>query len=750
MPRRFRLPSDGSAIIGCSMSTGRWGAIETASTPGRSSGPHRPTLLVLTGTIDETIAAVSCGAQAVGIAAGIGSDDQPGGPGGPDSCYEMIRRATHYCRVRGVQVYGILNSPADPDTAYAELSAEAALYRAGAEYAVVNSLGALGAARQVFPDWPIWAGWGLAVHNADSVVDLEQAGVCGVVLPPELTAGEISEIAGRTSLQLAALVHQERCTFYAGHCVSPGVLKLGAGAGECDHWCRHRYTLEAGEASEPGGRRAKRRLLRAPVLEALPVVRELVGAGPKCLVVDGAFRGPEYVAIVTGVYSAALGRLARAPGSFAATASEMSLLALASGDEPSGRSEEKADAAARARARIAAGPPRIPVCMRAIARTGDPFRLELADSEGRTVSVSGSVAAEAARTVPLSYEYLHRQLSRLGDTPFVLESLRCELDGLAIVPVSDISDVRRRAARALELLRAAPREQPIRDGVPSLRLPAAGLPAARLEAAVRVSGVEGATAAAAAGAALICIGGEAFVPKGPLGVSEIEDAARAAHKCGAKLYYATSRIVHDREMNAAREGLRRAADVGADGFLIANLGLVNFAAQLTPGAVVADWSLSVEDPFGWSLLSTMGAARFIVPPWLGLDRACVLAERLAPGIPELFAFGRVELGVSEYCVVDGVLGGRSGRRACSAPCMRGPFSLCDSVGHVYPTRCDRSCRMHVFDCDELDLIDSLPRLRRMGIDRVWLDLRGEPVSRVAHVSGEYVRAACRALGGPSS
>jgi len=58
--------------------------------------------------------------------------------------------------------------------------------------------------------------------------------------------------------------------------------------------------------------------------------------------------------------------------------------------------------------------------------------------------------------------------------------------------------------------------------------------------------------------------------------------------------------------------------------------------------------------------------------------------------------------------------------------------------------------MHVFDCDELDLIDSLPRLRRMGIDRVWLDLRGEPVSRVAHVSGEYVRAACRALGGPSS
>ena len=476
------------------MSTGRWGAIETASTPGRSSGPHRPTLLVLTGTIDETIAAVSCGAEAVGLAAGIGSDGRPGGSGGSDSRHEMIRRATHYCRVRGVQVYGILNSPANPDTAYAESSEEAALYRFGAEYAVANSLGALGAARQAFPDWPIWAGWGLAVHNADSVVDLEQVGVCGVVLPPELTAGEISEIAGRTSVPLAALVHQELCTFYAGHCVSPGALNLGAGAGRCDHWCRASYTLEVGEACVPGRRRAKRRLLSVRALEALPVLRELVGAGLKCLVVDGAFRGPEHVAVVTGVYSAALARLARAPGSFAATASEMSLLALASGDEPTARSEEQAHAVAEAGVRIAAGPPRVPVCMRAIANTGDPFRLELADSEGRTVKVSGSVAAEAARTAPLSYEYLHRQLSRLGDTPFVLESLRCELDGLAIVPVSDISDVRRRAVRALELVRAAPREQPVGDGATSLWPRPAGLSAACLETAVRVSGVEGATA----------------------------------------------------------------------------------------------------------------------------------------------------------------------------------------------------------------------------------------------------------------
>lgn len=389
----------------------------------------------------------------------------------------------------------------------------------------------------------------------------------------------------------------------------------------------------------------------------------------------------------------------------------------------------------------------MPVYMQATARVGDLFRLEISDGEGHTVSVCGSVAAEAARTAPLSCEYLHRQLSRLGETPFALENLQCELDGSAIVPVSDVSDVRRRAARALEILRAAPREQTICDGASVSWTLAAGLPTGRLEVAARVSSVETAIAVTEAGAGLVCIGGEAFVPRSPAGISGIEDAVSAAHTAGAKLYYATSRIVHDRELNAAREGLRRAADVGADGFLVANLGLMSLSAQLTPGSVVADWSLGIASPFGWPVLSAMGAVGSIIQPCLDWEQVRFLAEQLGPGIGEVFAFGRVELGVSEYCVVGGVMGGRSGRRACSAPCMRGPFLLRDSLGRTYPVRCDRSCRMHLFDWDELNLIGQLPELSRTGIGRVWLDLRGEPASRATDVCREYVRAAHGVFGG---
>lgn len=748
-----------------------------SSTPGRSGGPHSPKLLVLTGTTAETVAAVSCGAQAVGFVTGFGSDDARGCEPESGSRHEAIRRATHYCRVRGVQVYGILNSPENAAREYTQSSVEAALYRAGAECAVANSPAALGAARRAFPDWPVWAGLGFAVHNVDSAVALEQAGVSGVILPPELTAGEIAEIAGRTSVELAAFVHQKLCTFYAGHCVSPGPLQPRSEPGECDNWCRREYTLEADEPGDAGalsGRRALRRLLSVKALEALPVLRELVGARLGCLIVDGAFGGPEHVAIVTGVYIAALGRLAHSRGAFAAKASEMSLLAAASGAELSAGYYERgqrapiaspkwpggheggaretidADALAAARARIAAGPRRVPVYMRATARVGDVLHLELTDGEGHTVSVCGLAAAEAARTAPLSHEYLNRQLSRLGETPFVLADLRCELDGAAIVPVSDISDVRRRAVLALEQVRAAPREDPIGDYTFTLRMPAAILPAGRLEVAARVSTAESAAAAAEAGAGLICIGGEAFVPRSAVGMSEILDASGAAHGAGAKLYYGSSRIIHDREMNAAREGLRRAVDAGADGFLVANLGLMGLAAQLAPGSVVADWSLGIADPNGWSVLFAMGATRFIVPPWLGWGNTCALVEALGPHAPEVFMFGRVELGVSEYCVVESVMGGRSGRRACLAPCMRGAFSLRDGAGHVLPVRCDRSCRMHVFDCDELHRVAYLPALGRLGTGRVWLDLRGEPTSRVADLCQEYVCAARQVLGSLSS
>ena len=102
------------------------------STPGRSNELRRPKLLVLTGTTAEAAAAVSCGAQAVGFAAGFGSGDLPGGQAYPAFRRETISRATHFCRVRGVRVYGILNTPANSEATYAAQGIEAALYVSGA------------------------------------------------------------------------------------------------------------------------------------------------------------------------------------------------------------------------------------------------------------------------------------------------------------------------------------------------------------------------------------------------------------------------------------------------------------------------------------------------------------------------------------------------------------------------------------------------------------------------------------------
>lgn len=731
----------------------------------RAAGVGRVELLAFAGTTEEVVAAVCAGAQAVAITPGFDSG----------SSRDTIRDAVRYCRAYGVGVYGILNSLANPDSPYGAAGPEAAaLYSSGADGAIVNCMGALGASKDAFPDWPLWAGPGLAPDNAESAAALGQAGVRGIILPPELTLGEIAELAGRVSLEVIAFAHRELCAFYAGQCISPDLAPGRADPGRCDRWCRRRYTLSelgssSGRPPGPGHRPSGDCPLSFKMLGALPVLRELAGCGVRFLAVDASCQGPERVAIVTSVYSAALSRLARGPGQLAVCTSDMALLAhvfcteLSTGYYERGRGASLAgpgrsrcfrgfagrgeavsrakQAMAEARAVIDAGPARVPVHMRASAEVGAVFRLEVSDDSGRTACAAGSAPAEEARTAPLGYEFLHRQLSRLGDTPFILDELRCELDDAAIVPISDINDTRRRAVRALWEQRVAPRLPRSVGNGPRLERPPLQAWTGRPRISARVSDLRGAIAAAEAGAQLVCIGGEPFVPAKRAGIANIEDAARVAHALGAELYYATARIVHDSEMSAAREELRRASDVGVDGFVVANLGLLGLAAQLAPGSVVLDWAIPVADPSAWPVLSAMGAGGFIIPPWIGLEQARALLLHVDGGIAGVMAFGRVELGVSEHCVVGDMLGGRSERTACSAPCMRGEFSLRRDDGSAYPVRCDRSCRMHVFGCEDRDLIESLPDFGNTGIGRVWLALAGEPAHRVTEVCRRYVEAA---------
>lgn len=104
------------------------------------------------------------------------------------------------------------------------------------------------------------------------------------------------------------------------------------------------------------------------------------------------------------------------------------------------------DASQMAAARKAAPEP-IPVWMELWANVGEALCLTVSDGESKG-TVWGTEVVQAAKSRPFSKEDGERSLGKLGDTPFRLEGLTVFTRN-AFVPVSQLNDLRRRAAAEL-------------------------------------------------------------------------------------------------------------------------------------------------------------------------------------------------------------------------------------------------------------------------------------------------------------
>ena len=188
---------------------------------------------------------------------------------------------------------------------------------------------------------------------------------------------------------------------------------------------------------------------------------------------------PEYVAIVTGIYSRAL-KEGREP-----TREELQQLEQVfsrqgftdgyymdqKGPQMFGtRQEENApkELYAQARSTYENGENRKePVRIYAMIQSGEPVQVAVQDKEGHVVRVEGPTP-EPARNVPLTAEKVEGQLARTGGTPYHCEKALVHVeDGLSL-PLSALNNLRRQVLDELSAQRVVlpeRRHEPFHPGV---------------------------------------------------------------------------------------------------------------------------------------------------------------------------------------------------------------------------------------------------------------------------------------------
>lgn len=378
---------------------------------------------------------------------------------------------------------------------------------------------------------------------------------------------------------------------------------------------------------------------------------------------------------------------------------------------------------------------RIPVNVLVEAAAGEPLKVRIEDTEGYTGKAATQFIAEQARNRPLTAETISRQIERMGNTVFAVQSLKCRIQGEVMVPVSEINDARRRAVEELEQARLG---RFIRPNVNAAALPRMAGPVIREKKRVKpqlvvhVDSMEKVKLALDQGADVIMFGGETMDHR-IITVDEyakVVDMVRAQEK---KIILNTPRLVKEWQVENVKRELTLFGQLVPDAVAVSNLGVLHMAKELTDVPLHGDYPLNIYNWVTIAFLQEQGVSSITLSPELNFSQVEKITGISALPV-ECLVHGHLTLMISEYCALGSFLGNlHSG--ACSQVCLKGPYWLKDRKEEIFPVVTDQFCRMHVLNAKELSMLPYIQRFCEMGIDRIRIEGRND---RPEHL-GELVR-----------
>ena len=586
---------------------------------------------------------------------------------------EEMKESISLAHAYGTKVYIATNTLIFDKEKEDLLRAAENAYFSGADALIIADLGAAELIRNRIPI-ELHASTQMSGHNADAAKFLAERGFSRMVCAREMSREDLRTFTASSPIEAEVFVHGALCVCHSGQCLFSSVVGGRSGnRGECAQPCRLPFKI-GGKDKYPLS------LKDLSLARHLPELRDM---GVASLKIEGRMRSPEYVRDVAKIFRRLLDENRGADDREMARLSEIfsrggftdgyytkaigrGMLGVRSeADKQSSRSLEPFDKITR----------KIPLSLFAVMKGNEPVSLT-AKTGGRTVTVTGQTP-EAARTAPLTREAVEKNLSKLGNTPYYLESLSLELEGGISLPLSAINALRR---QAIEELMAEPHRQPL-------------LNEHSTEEEKKIAPTKGRTAVF-------------YFP---------DRIPQEAHEYFDILYTPLEKyngetkgillppVIFDGERERVEKMLARAVSLGASDVMVENAGHISLARKYGL-KLHGGHRLNITNCDTARILSE-NFSDLLVSPELTLPRLRDI-RRAVPSVRTLI-YGRTPLMVTEKCVGK-ELGG------CDV-CESGRAALCDRRGIRFPV-------LRIFEHRSL-IVNSLPLYmadRQNELDRVGL------------------------------
>ena len=161
---------------------------------------------------------------------------------------------------------------------------------------------------------------------------------------------------------------------------------------------------------------------------------------------------------------------------------------------------------------------------------------------------------------------------------------------------------------------------------------------------------------------------------------QLEGAVGYAHDRGVKVYVTVNTSVKNSEIKDAVAFVRFLKDIGADGVLIQDLGLLK-AVQGIDIPLHASTQMQIHSLEGLEWCAENGFERAVLARELTMDELAAIVPS-SPIDTEVFIQGALCYCMSGGCLMSSFMGGRSGNRgSCAQPCRK-KYSLGESEGYL--------------------------------------------------------------------
>lgn len=574
-----------------------------------------PELLSPAGSMQAFMAAIDGGADAIYL----GGTSFNARINANNFTTEELSEAVKLAHTYGIKVYATLNTLLFDKEKEGFLSCAEDMANCGIDAFIVADLGAAALLRSHMPGMPLHASTQISAHNTRAGKKLAELGFTRLVPARELSARDIKTLVDKNPLEVEIFVHGALCVSHSGQCLFSSIVGGRSGnRGLCAQPCRLPYSCSGTQNNDTYPLSLKDLSLANHVTDILEI-------GVHSLKIEGRMKSPEYVRTVTKIWRTLLdeGRNATnkemaeladifsrggfTDGYFTHTINRSMLGIRTQADKLASVTNNKFTKITR----------KLPLDIKISVKRGSPSLITLTCC-GKTICAEGETAQESHS--PIDKTRIERSISKLGDTPFYLQSAEIDLDPGLMLPVSSLNALRR-------------------SGISSL---------------INVLSHKG---------AILFTGDEPSLPSGKkqslkIGRFQFDyQITPAAKEYFDKIFLPLERyesiadgfimppVILDSEENAIEEMIRNAKDKGAVCAIVGNIGNISYLedAELE---IYGDYRFNVTNNYTTGAIERMGVRNITLSPELSIPQI-----RDISGDTSVIVYGRLPLMTLEKCAI---------------------------------------------------------------------------------------------------